>query len=86
MSIGGKIGFAFKVIGGLVMAGPAIEVISTDVTAGKFDSIPNDLLFAYTGLGGTTQINTTQTLKGIGAVGGGAFFMWLGGFISRTFR
>jgi len=73
----------FKVFGALVMTGPAIEVISTDLGKGDFSTLPNDLLFSYTGLGGTTAINTTQMLKGAGALVGGGILIYIGKLVSK---
>jgi hypothetical protein len=81
---GGKIGLIFKVIGGVVIAGPAISTFADDLAKNDFASLPNDLLFAYTGLGGTTTINTTQTIKGIGSVAGGLGLVYLGKFLARA--
>jgi len=61
----------FEGLGLLIALGPEIEVLATDLPAGNFQSIPNDSLFAYTGLGGTTQWNQQAAVKGLGAVAGG---------------
>jgi hypothetical protein len=78
----GWIDKVFYGLGLLVALAPAIEVGVNDVTSGNFQSIPNDVLFAYTGLGGSTPINTSQTLRGIGAVAGGGIVA----SIPRIFR
>jgi hypothetical protein len=62
----------FNILGIVVAAGPAIIVLQNDLPSGKFQSIPNDVLFAYTGLGGTTQWNQQAATTGIGAIVGGA--------------
>lgn len=85
-TIGGWVGLGFKILGGVVIAGPAINVVMTDLSAGKPQSIPNDVLFAYTGLGGSTSINSTQLLTGVGSIAGGVVLIYLGKMLGRLIR
>ena len=83
---GGWVSLAFKAIGAVVIAGPAINVLMDDIPKGTYQSIPNDMLFAYTGLGGTTAINTQQLGVGIGSIAGGTLMIYLGKFLGKMIR
>ena len=74
-----------KILGGLVIGGPAINVVMADAQSGNFMSIGNDVLFAYTGLGGTTPINFEQTLKGVGSIVGGIAIIKLFSWVAKRF-
>ena len=82
-SAGGWVSLAFKIFGGLVAAGPGINVTVNAVQKGNFQSLPNDLLFAYTGLGGSTPVNTQALATGIGSIAGGVLLAKIGSVLGR---
>lgn len=85
-TVGGAVGLAFKIMGGVVIGGPAITVLADDLPSGKYQSIPNDILFAYTGLGGSTQWNPQQALTGVGSIAGGLILIQLGKMLGKALR
>jgi hypothetical protein len=85
-TVGGAIGLAFKIMGGVVIGGPALGVLATDIPKGDYQSIPNDILFAYTGLGGSTQWNSAQALTGAGSIAGGLILIQLGKMLGKALR
>ena len=85
-SAGGWVRLVFEVIGVTVIAGPAIVAVADDIQKKTPASIPNDILFAYTGLGGTTMWNSQAAATGIGAVVGGAVLVELGKWLGKQVR
>lgn len=81
ISLGGKI------IGALVIGGPALQAaIRQTQGGGSLDRIPHDILYNYTGInsdGGS--INFAQTLVGVGTIVGGLLLMKVFSYVARRF-
>jgi len=89
-TMGGWIGFAFKVFGGVTMAAPGIGAVASVLPggsqAGQYQNLGSFFLWNYFGLGSNGQINATQMGTGVGALAGGAALIFLGKWIGKKLR
>lgn len=86
-TIGGWLGFTFKILGTVVAAGPAITAVQGCVQRQDFSTIGKDVLYNYTGYSADTgSMNAGQTGVGIASVAGGLGLITLGKFLSKAVR
>ena len=82
--VGKYINLAFKILGGLVVAGPAIRAVSENVANPA--NIPRDTLRNYTGVDPNVgQVDYTRLTSGVASVIGGLIIAKIGSFLARRF-
>ena len=84
------IGLAGKVLGGLIVAAPALKYTFQDVQAGVPQAIPADVLFGYTGYatgGGTVNqgFDAAELGAGVASIVGGLIVMKVFSIVARKF-
>jgi hypothetical protein len=80
------VSLAGKVLGGLVIAGPAITAVSNDIQSGSYQSIGRDVLYGYTGINSDDgSFNGSQAIAGVGSVVGGILLMKMFSYVARRF-
>lgn len=78
-----------KVIGGVIIAGPAINVVVQKLPGGndvgKWNTTGADMLYAYTGIGSDGTVNVSQTAVGAGSIIGGVVVMKIFSWVAKRF-
>lgn len=84
---GGMLSLVFKILGIVVVAGPAINATIADLQKQDFSNFGNDILYAYTGYSVPGQnLNVGQLGAGIASIAGGVGLMKVGQIIGRMVR
>lgn len=78
------VGLAGKIIGGVVIAGPAIQAVQQNIN--NPSAIPHGLVANYTGFQTDTgQWNSGQAATGIGSVAAGLILMKVFSYVAKRF-